>query len=152
MEQVFVTRKRTAPPRVIDAILQSGWLWLIARICMVFVFAASGTAKLIDFDGGVAEMAAAGLSPAWLFNILVVATLLISAVLVLLDRAVWLASGALSVFLVLTILVVHSFWNMEGPKAQISMFFVLEHITVIGGLMAVAIASRLRHLIREAGA
>jgi len=151
MEQIFMKPRHAAPPRVIDAILQSGWLWLLARICLMIIFIASGAAKLIDFDGGMAEMAAAGLSPAWLFNILVAVTLLVSAVLVLMDRAVWLACGALSVFLLLTIVIVHGFWNMEGPKAQISMFFALEHIGVIGGLMMTAMVSRLRRLIRNVG-
>ncbi|MEQ9345638.1 MAG: DoxX family protein [Thalassospira sp.] len=132
---------------MIEKVLESRWLWLVARLCLVGVFLASGLAKLIDFDGGMAEMTAAGLSPAGLFNGLVVVTLLSGAVLILLDRVVWLAAGMLGGFLLLTILIVHHFWSKTGADAQISMFFAMEHIAVIGGLMIAAIASHLRRLV-----
>ncbi|MHC8494429.1 DoxX family protein [Thalassospira sp. SM2505] len=133
--------------KVISGILESRWFWFLARLCLVVMFLASGLAKLIDFDGGMAEMQAAGLAPAALFNVLVIITLLAGAVLILIDRAVWLAAGMLGGFLFLTILIVHTFWNKTGAEAQISMFFALEHIVVIGGLMAAAITSHLRRKI-----
>ena len=48
-------------PQYIESLLQSTWLWFIARLCLAVVFIASGVAKLIDFQGGVAEM----LAPGW---------------------------------------------------------------------------------------
>ncbi|GGI15954.1 DoxX family protein [Oxalicibacterium faecigallinarum] len=128
-----------------EAVLESRWLWLTARVLIVVVFAASGLAKLIDFDGGLAEMRQAGLEPAWLFNILVIAVLLVGALLILLDRALWLGAAALAVFLALTIVIVHHFWSLPEPQAMLSMFLALEHLSVIGGLIAVAIASHLRN-------
>lgn len=89
-------------------------------------------------------MRAAGLHPAWLFNLASAAVLLTGSVLILLNRWVWLGAGMLSVFLILTIAIVHTFWNMSAPNMQISLYFALEHITVIGGLWVTAIASRLR--------
>lgn len=132
--------------RFIDDILDSGWLWHLSRALLAVVFVAGGLAKVIDFDGGLAEMRAAGLEPAVLFNIATAATLLGGALLILVNRAVWLGAGMLSVFLVLTIVVVHTFWALPEPQARYALFFALEHISVIGGLIAVSIASRQRAL------
>lgn len=129
---------------IVDKTLDSRWLWIVARILLAVVFLSSGLAKLLDFQGGLAEMRAAGLEPDWLFNIATIAVLLGGSVLLLLDRALALGIGALAVFLVLTILVVHRFWALPQPQAQAAMFWALEHISLVGGLVAAAIASRLR--------
>lgn len=133
-------------PHVIDTILRSNWLWLIARLLLAVVFLSSGLAKIIDVQGSLAEMRAAGLNPAWLFNTATAAILLAGSALLLLDRALWLGAGALGVFLALTIVVVHRFWALPEPGAEQALFWALEHTSVIGGLIAAAIASRLRIL------
>ncbi|KSP93199.1 DoxX family protein [Pseudomonas aeruginosa] len=135
--------------RFIDNSLESNWLWLTARICLALVFVASGLAKLFDYQASLEEMRAAGLEPAWLFNIATAITLLAGSALVLLDRKLWLGAGALAVFLLLTILIVHTFWSKTGVEAKLAMFFALEHIAVIGGLIATAIASALRQRLRQ---
>lgn len=132
--------RRGALAEGIDAALESRWLWLLARLLLSVVFLSSGLAKLIDFSGGLAEMRAAGLQPDWLFNLATAAVLLLGAVLLLLGRWVWLAAGMLSVFLLLSIAVVHRFWSLPEPQARQALFFALEHATVIGGLLAAAIA------------
>ncbi|SIP73394.1 hypothetical protein XIS1_1980001 [Xenorhabdus innexi] len=33
----------------------------------------------------------------------------------------------------LTIFIVHTFWNFSGEHAKISLYFAFEHTTVIGG-------------------
>lgn len=133
----------------IDNALDSRWLWITARILLAVVFLSSGLAKLIDFQGGLADMRAAGLEPDWLFNIATAVVLIGGSVLLLLDRALWLGVGALAVFLALTILVVHRFWALPEPQAKLAMFWALEHVSVIGGLMAAAIASRLRRRLER---
>jgi len=128
----------------IDAALESQLLWLAARILLAVVFAASGLAKALNFAGGVGEMRAAGLEPAWAFNVATIFVLLAGSLLLLVDRAVWLGAGALSVFLLLTIVIVHRFWSLPEPRATLSLYFALEHVSIIGGLLAAAIASHLR--------
>lgn len=130
----------------IDPLLQSDGLWFIARLCLAVVFIASGAAKVLDFRGGVAEMRDAGLKPAVLVNILVAALMLGGSVLILADRALWLAAAALGVFLLLTIVIVHAFWRLQPPQAKLALFFALEHVSVVGGLIAAAIASHFRAL------
>lgn len=121
-------------------IMESKTLWWMARLLLSVVFVSSGLAKLIDFDGGVAEMTQAGLEPAAFYNIAVALTLLGGSALLFMGRFVWLGAGMLGVFLMLTILVVHRFWALPEPQAKLALFWALEHVSVIGGLMAAAIA------------
>jgi transmembrane protein len=132
-------------PKTVAALLESPILWFIARLALAVVFVSSGLAKLIDFDAGMQEMRGAGLEPAPFFNLATIGVLLGGATLILLDRLVWLGAAVLSVFLILTILIVHTFWSQSGGQAQLSLFFALEHVSVVGGLIAVAIANHQRH-------
>ncbi|WP_045960278.1 DoxX family protein [Xenorhabdus poinarii] len=135
--------------RFIENLLESDGGWLIVRLLLLVIFISSGLAKLLDFEGSLAEMRAAGLHPDWLFNIASALVLLSGSALILFDRFVWLGAGMLSVFLFFTIVMVHTFWLFSGDVAKISLYFALEHTTVIGGLMATAIASHLRKKIKS---
>ncbi|MGG4609746.1 DoxX family protein [Providencia sp. Me31A] len=131
-------------PLVIAKLLESNSLWIIARLLILVLFISSGLAKVFDYENSLAEMRAAGLHPDWFFNIASAVVMLGGSVLVLFNRLLWLGTGALAVFLFLTIVVVHTFWNYTGEQAQIAMFWAIEHIAVIGGLIAVAIAGHFR--------
>ncbi|MCH1924200.1 DoxX family protein [Shewanella sp. C32] len=133
--------------RFIDSLLTNYWFWLLARVLLSVVFLSSGLAKLLDFQGGMNEMQQAGLSPTWLFNVLTIVTLLTGSVLLLLDRAIWLGAAILIAFLLLSIVIVHHFWSLPEAQAMTSLYVALEHMSVIGGLMAASIASQLRKKI-----
>jgi transmembrane protein len=49
----------------------------------------------------------------------------------------WLGAIALSSFTALTIPVAHDFWNQVGTDRMTSLDFAIEHMAVIGGLLAV---------------
>jgi transmembrane protein len=123
-------------------------LEVLARVVLCFPFWGSGLAKLIDFQGGVAEMAFFGLQPAVLFNIATVVTQLGGSALIILNRATWLGAGALGIFTALTIPLVHHFWKLEGERAIIAFHTAGEHVGMIGALILVAILSERR---RRAG-
>jgi len=122
----------------ITTITASNWFGLLARIVLTYMFWASGLAKLIDFNGGMAEMAQFGLQPGAVFITLVIITQLGGSALIIANRYTWLGAGALGIFTALTIPLVHTFWTMEEPFRTIEFYVVMEHITVIGGLMVVA--------------
>ncbi|GAA5101090.1 DoxX family protein [Wohlfahrtiimonas larvae] len=128
----------------IHRILDSKALWIVARVLLVVIFLSSGLAKLIDFEGGLAEMRSAGLHPPIFFNIATIITLLTGSFLILMNRCVWLASGALSIFMLLTILIVHTFWHNPVEGFEVALFFALEHVTVVGGLIMATIVSRMK--------
>ncbi|MDX3905420.1 MAG: DoxX family protein [Pigmentiphaga sp.] len=119
--------------------LDSRALLLLARIVLTFVFWGSGLSKLIDFQGGMAEMSHFGLEPAWLFNVLTIVVQIGGSLLIIFNRAAWLGAGALAVFTVLTIPIAHPFWQLQGETAKHEMLVVFEHVTVIGGLIVAAI-------------
>ncbi|MBP6116133.1 MAG: DoxX family protein [Neisseriaceae bacterium] len=126
--------------------IESRWLWFLARALLMLMFVSSGLAKLLDYEGGLAEMRAAGLQPDWFFNVATAAVLLVASALVLLDRWLWLGAAALAVFLGLTILIVHTFWQFSDAAAKLSLMFAIEHLAVMGGLISTAIASHYRRL------
>lgn len=139
---------RTDMPRMIAAILDSGAGWFVARLVLTFVFWGAGIGHLVDFKASVAEMKAHGLEPAAVMNILLVVTLLLGSLLILLDRWLWLGCGILSGFLVVAIVIAHPFWTMAEPERTMHFRVAVEHISLIGGFMALAIAGRLRNLSR----
>jgi transmembrane protein len=129
-------------PKIIARLLDLNGLVLLARILLTLPFWASGLAKSISFQDGVAEMAHFGLHPPVLYNIATIICQLGGSALVILNRHVWLGAGALAVFTALTIPIAHAFWTLSGEQAQTELFFVVEHIGLIGGLTLVAILSR----------
>jgi transmembrane protein len=135
--------------RILPFILESKITWLVARILISFVFISGGLAKIFDAQNSIAEIQAIGLEPAIFFNYAVATTLLISALFILFDRYAWLGAVALSVFLLLTIILVHRFWDLPADRATLALYFASEHISVIGGLMATAIASHLHHNLKN---
>jgi transmembrane protein len=122
----------------IDFLVSSRAFGYLARTILTYMFWASGLAKLIDFNAGVAEMSFFGLEPAPLFNIAVIVTQFGGSALIIANRWTWLGAGALAVFTVLTIPIAHTFWTMQEPLKTLEFYVVMEHITVIGALMVVA--------------
>lgn len=139
--------------RAIEALLDHPAVEVLARILLTFPFWGSGLSKLIDFQGGVAEMAFFGLHPPALVNAAVIVTQLGGALLVILNRWTWLGAGALGVFTALTIPLVHHFWSLQGERAIVAFHTATEHVGMIGALIIVSVLaarSRSRHADRLA--
>ncbi|MFT8244400.1 DoxX family protein [Roseomonas sp. BN140053] len=111
----------------------------LGRILLTFPFWGSGLAKLLDFSGGMGEMRQFGLEPAWLFNVATVIVQLGGSALIIARRGVWLGAGALGIFTLLTILIVHRFWALEGIMGVVSFHTATEHVGMIGALILVSI-------------
>jgi transmembrane protein len=123
-------------------LLDQSWFALLARVVLTFAFWGSGLAKLIDFQGGVAEMAMFDLPQPTVMNLATVITQLGGSLLIIINRWTWLGAGALAVFTALTIPLVHHFWSKQGADAVSAFHTATEHVTVIGALMIVSILSR----------
>jgi transmembrane protein len=128
-----------ATPRPIAAILDSPAFGVIMRIVLTFPFWGSGLAKAIDFAGAQGEMGTFGLTPTAPFAIAVIITQLLGSALVIHGRHAWLGAGALAVFTVLTILLVHRFWALTGREGMIAFHTATEHVGICGGLALAAI-------------
>jgi transmembrane protein len=128
-------------PGVITAILDSRVFQFIARLLLVITFVIPGILQLVQFNDNVGEFGGLGLHPAAAYVAASAITLLIGSALVLFGgRWTWLGAGALGVYTGLTILIVHHFWTMQGADRLNEMRTCFEHISLIGGLMLVAIA------------
>ena len=125
-------------PRFISALLEWRGFILIARIVLTFVFWSAGLAGIADFPAKVAEMRAVGLEPAEAVAVAVTFLQLGGSALIILNRWAWFGAGALGVFLMLTIPVAHAFWTMAEPQRTFEFYVVLEHVSLVGGLMVAA--------------
>lgn len=134
---------------MIQSILNNQAVLVAARVLLTFPFWGSGLAKLINFQGGVAEMAMFGLNPPVAFNIATIITQLVGSALIITNRAAWLGAGALGIFTALTIPLVHRFWALEGERAIVAFHTAGEHVGMIGALILAAIlAERTRSAFR----
>ncbi|MCQ1569268.1 DoxX family protein [Neorhizobium galegae] len=129
-------------PPMINGLLASPSFGILARVLLTFVFWSSGLAKVLDFGGAVAEMERYDVMPAAPMAIAVIIVQLGGCALVISGRWAWLGAGALGVFTALTIPIAHAFWTMTGEAAFIEMMFTFEHVSLIGGLVMVAILHR----------
>jgi transmembrane protein len=130
---------------MIHSILSNRAVETLGRILLTFPFWGSGLAKLIDFQGGVAEMAMFGLHPPVLINILTIIVQLGGSALIIANRLVWLGAGALGVFTAMTIFLVHHFWSLEGERGIVAFHTATEHVGMIGALVLVAILAERKH-------
>lgn len=128
-------------------ILEHPVTWVFARIMATFMYWFAGLGFLFDFPGAIATMQAQGFaSNPGLVAALTIAVQLIGSAMVIHGRFAWLGAGMLSVFTLATIPLVHDFWNMTGLEAIQARLESEEHLTVVGGLIAVSILS---HLVRS---
>ncbi|WP_343641353.1 DoxX family protein [Roseateles sp.] len=138
----------TAPaaPRWVEAILQWPSLAVLLRVGLASAYLIGGIDKLMDFPGAVAEQAHFGLQPAALWAVVVIAVELIASLLLIANRWVWLAAGALGVLTFVAMLVANNFWDMSGQARFMAKNAFFEHL---GLICALAMAARIAVLERK---
>jgi transmembrane protein len=129
-------------PRFVAAILESRITDYLGRVLLTLMFWSSGIAKIVDWKAGVGEMTHFNLHPPEGFNLATLLVQLLGSALIIWGPYAWLGAGALAVFTALTIPLAHAFWTMPQPMATHEMYTAVEHVSIIGGLILVAI---LRH-------
>ena len=111
---------------------------LIAGICLPFLF--SGVAKLLDFNGAVAEFAHFGFALPAVFAGLTIALQLGASVaaIALRSKPAIIAALALAVFTVAATLIAHAFWTFEGAARMQHTNIFVEHLSIAFGLAFIA--------------
>ncbi len=118
----------------------SGASLLAARLCLAAVFLYSGATKLADWSAGIEEFAALGLPmPAPALAATILLQLGAGTALALGWRA-GLAALALAAFTAAATLIGHPFWTFDGADFGRQLTTALEHLAIIGGLIAIAAA------------
>ena len=110
-----------AAPRWVEAVLQWPTFGVMLRLCLASAYLIGGIDKAMDFPGAVAEQAHFGLQPAVLWAVLAIAVELIGALLLILNRWVWLAAGALGVLTLVAMLVANDFWHLSGQAPSVEL-------------------------------
>jgi transmembrane protein len=130
--------------KALEELLDHRSILTAARLLICTMFLVTGVAGLTHFSPFAQGMAMAGLPyPTAVATVTVLVQLLGSFLLVTDYRGLgWLGAGALGVFTFLTIPIGHPFWLFQEPRRSEEMHIALEHVTVIGGLLLAAIASR----------
>lgn len=113
---------------------------LLARILLMTLFVLAGWGKLTGFDGTVAYMTSLG-APAPTVAA-AVAVVMEFAVAILLILGFYTRPLALlfALFVLGTALIGHPFWNMVDPERSANMTQFLKNMSIIGGLLALAVA------------
>ena len=109
-------------------------------LCLLvsFPFWMSGLAKIFDWNNTLSTMTRVHLSPPTPFAVATILVELLGSATLSAGPYKWLEAIALSSFTALTIPVAHPFWSQVGTERLISVEFAMEHVAVIGGLLAVA--------------
>jgi len=131
-------------PACIDLVLDSPWLWPLARLALCSAYLLGGIVKLANFPAAAAEQAHFGLDPGWLWAAAAIVVELGGSILVISGRLVWLGAGALGVLTAIATLVANPFWSVEEPgRAMVANSF-FEHLALIAGLVLVTLFAHRR--------
>jgi transmembrane protein len=128
-------------PAWVSAILDSAAFRVASRILLTTPFWAAGLQHAAQWSLTLGEMEHFGLRPPALYGVLTILTCLVGSALTIPGgRWTWLGAGLLGVFTALTIPIAHAFWALTGDAMMGELRTVMEHVSIIGGLMVLAYA------------
>jgi putative oxidoreductase len=117
-------------------------LQALGRVCISVVFIVFGYLQFTNIGGYAANPAVVkfasltgGILSPTLVAYLVAAVDLFGGILILVGYQTRLAAVVLIVFVILTMVMVHSFWTMEGPARAANQVNFYKNLTIIGALL-----------------
>ena len=131
-------------PNWVRAVLDWPGTWLLARLGLVSAYLVGGMTKLLDFPGAIAEQAHFGLNPPQVWAVLAIVVELAGSVLILCNRLVWLAAGALGVLTLIATIVAEDFWNLQGHARFVAWNSFLERFGLIAAFVLAAMMTSMR--------
>lgn len=116
--------------------------YLLARVLLVAVFVFSGTTKLLDWQGGLAEMQSLGMPFPTVLLVVTIAVQIGASLMLVSGLFVGLSAFVLASFTVLATLIAHDFWNYAGFELIREATTALEHVSIIAGFVLVGMLHR----------
>jgi putative oxidoreductase len=116
-----------------DAIL------LLARLLLMLLFLLSGWSKLIGFSGTVGYMESLGAPLPWLAAAIAVVMEFFVAIALMLGFYTRPLALLFALFVLGTALLGHAFWDMEGAERAANMTQFLKNLSIMGGLLVLAV-------------
>lgn len=128
-------------PPLIFALLDHPATFVVARIVLTTLFWSEVILGLTKFPVFVEAMKRVSLPFPTFFAVMTILVQLVGSLLLITDvnHWGWFGAGMLGVFTLLTIPYGHAFWKFPQPRRTQELHFVLEHITVVGGLLLAAV-------------
>ena len=122
-------------PHLVQAILEWGWTWPIARFMLVLFYLVSGLSKAANFRGAMTEMKEAGMPAPAAMALLSIFVELTGSVLIVFGRWVWLGAGMLGVFTAIGAVTAHAFWKLSGKARLEATAVFLMHLGLIAAFV-----------------
>ncbi|MCG8291997.1 DoxX family protein [Pseudomonas entomophila] len=119
---------------------QRDFLLLLARLLLVILFVLSGWSKLTGFEGTVAYMTSLGAPAPMLAAAIAVIMEFLVGILLILGFYTRPLALLLALFVLGTALLGHPFWNMVDPERSANMTQFLKNLSIIGGLLVLAVS------------
>ncbi|WJS87137.1 DoxX family protein [Paracoccus sp. TOH] len=128
-------------PPLISTLLDHPATFVVARVILTTLFWSEVILGITNFPAFVEAMKRVSLPFPKFFAVLTILLQLVGSVLLITNVSGlgWFGAGMLGVFTLLTIPYGHAFWKFPQPRRTQELHFVLEHITVVGGLLLAAI-------------
>lgn len=113
------------------------------RVLATVLFWSAGIAGLINFAQLKDKVRSVGLPFEAVLAAGVIALQLIGSAVMVFNPGglAWLGPVALAAFTLLTIPYGHAFWTFEEPRKSEEMYIAIEHLTVVGCLLAIGFYS-----------
>ncbi|MDH0649076.1 DoxX family protein [Pseudomonas sp. GD03858] len=112
---------------------------LLARILLMILFVLSGWSKLTGFEGTVGYMTSLGAPVPMLAAAVAVFMEFVVAILLILGFYTRPLALLFALFVLGTALLGHPFWNMVEPERSANMTQFLKNLSIIGGLLLLAL-------------
>jgi putative oxidoreductase len=107
---------------------------LIGRILIAAIFLLSGIAKLTDTSGTVGHMEANGIPSAHALAIVAGIAEVAGGLAILTGFLTRIGALGLIVFMIITTLIFHHFWDLSGAERLPQMVNFMKNLAIIGGL------------------
>ncbi|PYB84235.1 MULTISPECIES: DoxX family protein [Pseudomonas] len=119
---------------------QRDFILLLARILLMILFVLSGWSKLTGFEGTVGYMTSLGAPAPMLAAAIAVIMELLVGLLLILGFYTRPLALLFALFVLGTALIGHPFWNMVEPERSANMTQFLKNLSIIGGLLLLAVS------------
>jgi putative oxidoreductase len=122
-------------------------MMLVGRIALGAIFLMSGVAKLADQQGTLQHMEQAGIPAAHLLLLVAAFAEIFGALALMTGFLARLGAIGLVVYLAITTLVFHHFWDLGGDEQKMQMINFMKNLAIIGGLLVLSAAGAQRYSI-----
>ncbi len=132
----FGTPADYVPDTHIGAVPRSGTM-LVARVLIGAIFLLSGFAKLTDTAGAIGHMQSVGVPAPHVLVYIAGYAEILGGLAVISGFLARVGALGLVVFLVITTLMFHAFWNYEGQEMIQQSVQFMKNLAIMGGLLMI---------------